>query len=91
MPVSGLLAHQSEGAELDFFAYVPRSATSASPLVVSVHGIERMALQHAVRFSALADQFGFVVLAPMFSKSRIPRYQRLDGAVRANVPLPRSN
>lgn len=82
-----LLAHRAEGAELDFFAYVPRDATADTPLVVSVHGIERRALQHAVRFSRLADQFGFVVLAPLFSKSRIPRYQRLEAGRSGECPM----
>jgi peptide/nickel transport system substrate-binding protein len=87
VPVSGLRAHQSEGAELDYFAYVPRSATTASPLVVTGHGIERMALQHAVRFSALADKHGFIVMAPMFSKARIPRYQRLERGPQGDCPI----
>jgi pimeloyl-ACP methyl ester carboxylesterase len=87
VPVSGLRAHQSEGAELDYFAYVPRSATTASPLVVTVHGIERMALQHAVRFSALADKHGFIVMAPIFSKARIPRYQRLERGPQGDCPI----
>src|SRR5262245_54905087 len=58
----GLLAHRSAGAELDYFAYVPRNATPDSPLLVTVHGIERLALQHVVRFSRLAEQHGFLVL-----------------------------
>lgn len=86
VPISGLRAHQSQGAELDYFIYVPRSATTNSPLLVTIHGIERMALQHAVRFSALAEKHGFIVLAPMFSKARIPRYQRLERGPDGDCP-----
>ncbi len=86
VPFSGLRAHQSQGAELDYFIYVPRSATTNSPLLVTIHGIERMALQHAVRFSALAEKHGFIVLAPMFSKARIPRYQRLERGPDGDCP-----
>ena len=86
MPISGLRAHQSQGAELDYFIYVPRTATTNSPLLVTIHGIERMALQHAVRFSALAEKHGFIVLAPMFSKVRIPRYQRLERGPDGDCP-----
>ena len=86
VPISGLRAHQSQGAELDYFIYVPRSATTNSPLLLTIHGIERMALQHAVRFSALAEKHGFIVLAPMFSKARIPRYQRLERGPDGDCP-----
>jgi dienelactone hydrolase len=84
---TGLVAHRAEGPELDFFAYIPKDATIATPLVVSVHGLERRALQHAVRFSKFAEQFGFVVLAPLFSKSRIPRYQRLERGRSGECPM----
>lgn len=83
----GLLAHHAEGAELDYFAHVPRNATVASPLLVTVHGIERLALQHAVRFSALAETLGFVVLAPLFSKARMPRYQRVERGPDGDSPV----
>lgn len=83
----GLTAHRADGGELDYFAYVPRNASSASPLMVSVHGIERLALQHAVRFSALAEAGGFVVLAPLFSKARLPRYQRAERGPNGDNPI----
>lgn len=87
VPFSGLRAHKAQGAELDYFAYVPRTATTDSPLLVTVHGIERMALQHAVRFSALAETHGFIVLAPMFAKDRVPRYQRLERGPKGDCPI----
>ncbi len=84
---SGLAAHRAGGGELDYFAYVPRNASATSPLVVTVHGIERLALQHAVRFSALAEAAGFVVLAPLFSKARMPRYQRAERGPNGDSPI----
>jgi pimeloyl-ACP methyl ester carboxylesterase len=87
VPASGLRAHQANGAELDYFAYVPRTATTDSPLLVTIHGIERMALQHAVRFSTLAEKHGFIVVAPVFSKARTPRYQRLERGRDGDCPV----
>ncbi|MEQ1610693.1 MAG: hypothetical protein ABL956_17275 [Hyphomonadaceae bacterium] len=83
----GLTAHRASGGELDYFAYVPRNASVRSPLMVSVHGIDRQALQHAVRFSALAEAYGFLVLAPLFSKMRMPRYQRLERGPNDDSPI----
>jgi hypothetical protein len=87
VPICGLRAHQSLGAELDYFAYIPRTATTDSPLLVTVHGIERMALQHVVRFSKLAEKHGFIVVAPIFSKARVPRYQRLERGPLGDCPI----
>ena len=87
LPICGLRAHQSLGAELDYFAYIPRTATTESPLLVTVHGIERMALQHAVRFSKLAEKHSFIVVAPIFSKARVPRYQRLERGPLGDCPI----
>jgi len=84
---AGLIARRAKGAELDYFAYVPKSATPATPLMVSIHGVERRALQHAVRFARLAEEFGFVVLAPLFSKLRTPRYQRLERGPSGDCPM----
>ena len=71
----GVLAHKAQGGELDYFAYVPRTAASQSALLVTVHGIDRKALQHAIRFAPWAEEHGLIVLAPFFSKQRMPRDQ----------------
>lgn len=83
----GIKSHRASGGELDYFAYVPRNVSAASPLMVTVHGIDRHALQHAVRFSKLAEAFGFVVLAPLFSKERMPRYQRVQRGPNGDSPI----
>lgn len=83
----GLLSHKSQGGELDYFAYVPRSISPASSLLVTVHGIDRKALQHAMRFAPWAEQRNFVVLAPHFSKTRMPRYQKTLPGPSGESPL----
>jgi poly(3-hydroxybutyrate) depolymerase len=46
-------------------------------LLVSVHGISRNAGAHARTLAALADEVGLVLVAPHFSRSRFPDYQRI--------------
>jgi pimeloyl-ACP methyl ester carboxylesterase len=46
-------------------------------LLVSVHGISRNAGAHARTLAALADELGLVLVAPHFSRSRFPDYQRM--------------
>lgn len=84
---TGLLPHRAEGCELDYFAYIPETATSGSPLLVSIHGIERLALQHAMRFAPYAERRGFIVLAPHFSKERMPQYQRTAASPKGECPV----
>lgn len=46
-------------------------------LLVSVHGISRNAGAHARALASLADELGLVLVAPHFSRSRFPDYQRM--------------
>lgn len=46
-------------------------------LLVSVHGISRNAGAHARALATLADELDLVLLAPHFSRSRFPDYQRM--------------
>jgi poly(3-hydroxybutyrate) depolymerase len=46
-------------------------------LLVTVHGISRNAGGHARALAALADELGLVLVAPHFSRSRFPDYQRM--------------
>lgn len=46
-------------------------------LLVSVHGISRNARAHARALAALADELGLMLVAPHFSRSRFPDYQRM--------------
>ena len=60
-----------------YYLYVPRSAGKRPPLMVSIHGISRNARQHAKLLSSVAELYGVIVLAPLFSKKQFPDYQRL--------------
>lgn len=57
----------------------PRHGQQCAPagLLVSVHGISRNAGAHARALAALADELGLVLVAPHFSRSRFPDYQRM--------------
>jgi pimeloyl-ACP methyl ester carboxylesterase len=46
-------------------------------LLVSVHGISRNAGAHARALASLADELDLVLVAPHFSRSRFPDYQRM--------------
>lgn len=56
-----------------------RRSDGAGPsgLLVAVHGISRNAAAHARALAPLADELGLVLVAPHFSRSRFPDYQRL--------------
>lgn len=60
-----------------YFVYVPKSGGQNRPLFVTIHGISRNAREHAREFSRLADDYGVVVVAPLFDERRFPDYQRL--------------
>jgi pimeloyl-ACP methyl ester carboxylesterase len=62
-----------------YYVYWPESAADDAALFVTVHGISRNAEEHANQFSSYAERQGVVLLAPLFSLSRFPRYQRLVG------------
>ncbi len=71
-----------------YFLYVPASGGCNAPLLVSVHGISRNARRHVRRFARLAEQYGVVVVAPLFDKERHPGYQRLGlSGARADLAL----
>jgi poly(3-hydroxybutyrate) depolymerase len=60
-----------------YYLYIPRSAAKRPPLMVSIHGISRNARQHAKLLSSVAELYGVIVLAPLFSQKQFPDYQRL--------------
>ena len=70
---------------------VPAQALAGAPLLVSVHGISRNAHEHMDSLAAAARRHGFCVLAPLFSETQFPGYQRLRGeeasAARADIAL----
>jgi len=60
-----------------YFLYVPRDLRPDSPLLISIHGISRNAREHVEAFTKMADRYGAVVLAPVFTDYRYGDYQRL--------------
>jgi len=73
-----------------YYVYWPQSAGDDAALFVTVHGISRNAEEHAQRFSCYAERQGVILIAPLFSLERFPRYQRLvgkDGGREADMML----
>ena len=62
---------------LETFVYLPRSLSSPGRALVAVHGITRNATEHALLFSALAEEAGVAVIAPLFATNRFRGYQTL--------------
>lgn len=63
--------------EQHYYLYVPRSACAHARVLVSVHGISRNALEHTRRFAPLAENYGVILVAPLFEEGPFPDYQRL--------------
>jgi len=69
--------HVRGDSELRYFIYVPKNHSTCTSQFVSVHGISRNAREHAELFAPLAEQYGVVLAAPVFSKRYFDDYQRL--------------
>ena len=67
----------SSDSDQIYYLYIPLSSKLGTPVFVAVHGIQRRANQHASFFSAFAEQYGCILIAPYFPKARFKRYQRL--------------
>jgi pimeloyl-ACP methyl ester carboxylesterase len=61
----------------EYFLYVPPSAAVNARVFVTVHGISRNAEEHIRRFKQFANEYGVVVVSPLFSEDRYPDYQTL--------------
>ncbi|MGH8773057.1 MAG: alpha/beta hydrolase family protein, partial [Burkholderiales bacterium] len=73
-----------------YFLYLPRCDWKDAPIVVSVHGITRNAYEHAMLFAPYAERHGVILIAPLFTRERHRRYQRLGRereVARADVVL----
>ncbi len=67
--------------DLHYFAYRPRHLRQDQPPLVYVHGYNRSAEAHARALLPLCDALGCSLLAPLFTKSEHPRYQRLGRGI----------
>ncbi|MDH4114281.1 MAG: S9 family peptidase [Burkholderiaceae bacterium] len=83
-PIPGVLSRLVLAGDQaqSYYVYVPRVALPGAPLVVAVHGISRNALEHAKQLAPFAEQYGVVLVAPLFDESRFPDYQRLGRTAR---------
>lgn len=63
--------------ELIYWLYWPKRAGMAAPVLVTVHGISRNGFEQISAFTELADRYGVVLVAPLFTEARFPDYQRL--------------
>ncbi len=68
--------------QLDYFVYLPTAGQRQNRVFVSVHGISRNAAEHLAGFTAQAERYGAVMLAPLFPEEHFPRYQRLGSSFR---------
>lgn len=63
--------------ELETLLYFPRVVSTPGRALVSVHGIARNAMEHALLFAPEAERWGAAIVAPMFSERRFRGYQTL--------------
>lgn len=78
-PIPGALSRMRLEADRQqiYYVYVPRLVMPGAPLVVAVHGISRNAREHAHELASFAEEYGAVLVAPLFDEERFPDYQRL--------------
>lgn len=60
-----------------YYLHRPAGDVEGAPVIVAVHGISRNAREQARAFGSHAARQGFVTVAPHFSPTRFPAYQRL--------------
>jgi len=76
----GRLVHRSlaKDPEHDYYVYVPKRIAAGAPMFVTVHGISRNVEEHATLFVPYAEQYGVVLVAPLFTRDRSAGYQWLS-------------
>ncbi len=60
-----------------YYLYLPRAKYSRTSLLVSIHGIKRMANEHIDAFAIFAERYGVALVVPVFPADRFSDYQRL--------------
>ena len=67
----------------EYILYIPKSAPkTGARVMVSLHGISRNAHQHASVFTPMCEEYGVVMLVPIFTEDLHKDYQRLGRAGR---------
>ena len=62
---------------LEYHLYRPKSQAATHRVLVSIHGVSRNAEEHIELFRELADDYGVMLVAPVFSAKGYRDYQRL--------------
>ncbi len=73
-------------AGLDYFVYLPQANRINGEVMVTVHGIGRNAAEHAYRFAPLAEEMGFCLIAPHFTRSRHHHFQSMARGSDGDLP-----
>lgn len=68
-------------SQTEYFVYVPQEPSAEQRILYTIHGISRNAEEHIQGFSAQAERYGAIVIAPLFSQESFPRYQQLGTSV----------
>lgn len=93
-PLSGKIVSRKliNDSKQEYFLYLPRKRCIGRPIFITVHGVKRMAKEHAREFAPFADRHNVVLVAPLFPKNRFNDYQRLGfngKSVRSDLALNR--
>jgi len=68
-------------SQMEYFFYIPESYAGDGKVFFSIHGISRNAEEHVQGFTAQAERYGTIVIAPLFLRENFPRYQQLGTSV----------
>ena len=61
----------------EYLLFVPTTGVIGAPVLVSMHGISRNAVEQAQVFAEFCENRGAVLLVPIFTKGMHDDYQRL--------------
>lgn len=68
-------------SQMTYFAYIPSQGVDVTKVLFSIHGISRNAEEHIQGLIPQAEKHGAVIIAPLFLKTRFPRYQQLGTSI----------
>ncbi len=80
-----------QGQKIRTYYHIPDNFSPGSPVLIVMHGVKRNADWYRNAWRGLADRYGFLVLAPEFSKSDFPggrSYNRGNMRTKDGVPVP---
>ncbi len=75
----------SSDPDQDYYLYVPSSVKPGAQIFVTVHGISRNALEHALLYQPFAEKYGVVLVAPYFLNDSYQQLQTAQGEWRSDL------